>query len=205
MTFSQRYARFVTNLVVRRPWLWRLFRGRTRKMFDQIAPVWDAGRRPDSFVPVHAALEHVDSPRRALDLGTGTGSVAFELARRFPEAEIVGADIAPVMLAEARRKMTPDLEGRVRFDEADAEHLPYPDQWFDLVTLSNMIPFFDELDRVLAPGGRLVFAWSAGAETPIYVPSDVLERELANRGYADFSEIAAGRGNSFVARKGAEE
>lgn len=205
MTFGQRYARFVTNLVVRRPWLWRLFRGRMRRMFDEIAPVWDADRRPDSFAPLKAALEDTDAPRRALDLGTGTGSVAFELARRFPEAEVVGADIAPAMLAEARRKVTPDLEARVRFDEADAEHLPYPDEWFELVTLANMIPFFDELDRVLAAGGRLVFAWSGGAETPIYVPSSVLERELADRGYADFSEIAAGRGTAFVARKGAEE
>jgi ubiquinone/menaquinone biosynthesis C-methylase UbiE len=205
MTFGQRYARFVTNLVVRRPWLWRLFRGRMRRMFDEIAPVWDVHRRPDSFAPIHAALEDVDTPRRALDLGTGTGSVAFELARRFPAAEVVGADIAPAMLAEARRKVTPELEARVRFDEADAEHLPYPDEWFELVTLANMIPFFDELDRVLAPGGRLVFAWTGGAETPIYVPSTVLERELADRGYADFSEIAAGRGTAFVARKGAEE
>ena len=205
MTFGQRYARFATNLVVKRPWLWRLFRGRMRKMFDQIAPVWDADRRPDSFAPLQAALDDVDSPRRALDLGTGTGSVALELARRFPDAEIVGADIAPAMLAEARRKLTPDLEGRLRFDEADAEHLPYGDEWFDLVTLANMIPFFDELDRVLAPGGRLVFAWSGGAETPIFVPSDVLIRELGERGYADFSEIAAGRGTAFVARKGAEE
>ena len=204
MTLSQRYARFVTNLVVRRPWLWRLFRGRMRKMFDKAAPAWDVDRRPDSFAPVHAALDHVDSPRRALDLGTGTGPVAFELARRFPEAEVVGADIAPAMLAEARRKLTPDLEGRVRFDEADAGHLPYPDEWFDLVTLSNMIPFFDELDRVVKPGGRLVFSWSGGAETPIYVPSEVLERELRERGYADFSEIAAGRGIAFIARKGTE-
>ena len=49
--------------------------------------------------------------------------------------------------------------------------LPYDDGAFDLVTLANMIPFFDELARVTAPGGALVFSFSGGAETPIYVPS----------------------------------
>ena len=201
MTLGQRYARVVTNQVVKRPRLWRLFRGPIRAMFDRIAPVWDENRLPDSFAPVQAALEAVDPPRRALDLGTGTGSVAFMLAQRFPKAEIVGADLAPAMLAEARRKITPDLQGRVRFDEADAERLPYADEWFDLATLSNMIPFFDELDRVVAPGGWVVFSWSGGDQTPIYVPPEVLTRELQRRGYLDFSEIAAGRGTAFVARK----
>lgn len=201
MTLSQRFARFVTDQVVRHPRLWKLFRGPMRSMFDRIAPVWDENRRPDSFAPVHAALERFDPPRRALDLGTGTGAVAFELARRFPDTEIVGADLSPAMLAEARRKTTPELEGRVRFDEADAERLPYADDWFDLVTHANMIPFFDEVDRVVAPGGWVVFAWSGGDQTPIYVPSEVLSRELGRRGYGDFSEIAAGRGTAFVARK----
>lgn len=205
MNASQRFARFVTDQVVRHPWLWKVFRRPVRSMFDRIAPEWDEYRFPDSLAPAQAALDRLDPPRRALDLGTGTGAVALQLARRFPKAEIVGADLAPAMLVEARRKITPELEGRLRFDEADAERLPYPDEWFDLVTLANMIPFFDELDRVLAPGGSLLFAWSGGAGTPIYVSPEVLRRQLQRRGYADFSEIAAGRGTAFVARKGAAE
>jgi ubiquinone/menaquinone biosynthesis C-methylase UbiE len=201
VTIGRRYARVATNQVVRRPWLWKLFRGPMRIMFDRIAPVWDRDRDPQAFAPLEAALERVDPPRRALDLGTGTGTVALTVARRFPEADVTGADLAPAMLVEARRKMPPELAGRVRFDEADAERLPYADEWFDLVTLANMIPFFDELDRVVAPGGWVVFAWSGGAGTPIYVPSEVLERELGRRGYADFAELAAGRGTAFVARK----
>jgi demethylmenaquinone methyltransferase/2-methoxy-6-polyprenyl-1,4-benzoquinol methylase len=174
-------------------------------MFDRIAPAWDCNRDPEAFAPAEAALERVDAPRRALDLGTGTGTVAFIVGRRFPKAEVVGADLAPAMLAEARRKVSPELEGRVRFEEADAEALPYADEWFDLVTLANMIPFFDELDRVVAPGGWVVFAWSGGAGTPIYVASDVLRRELERRGYSDFAELAAGKGTAFVARKLSEE
>ena len=56
------------------------------------------------------------------------------------------------MLIGGSGKTPPELADRVRFDEADAERLPYADEWFDLVTLANMIPFFDELDRVVAPG-----------------------------------------------------
>ena len=198
---GRRFARIATNQVVRRPGLWKLFRGPMRGMFDKIAPVWDEGRSPDAFAPVEAALEQVSQPQRALDLGTGTGAVAFIIARRFPNAEVVGADLSPGMLIEARRKISPDLEGRVQFDEADAERLPYADEWFDLVTLANMIPFFDELDRVVAPGGWVVFGWSVGPQTPIYVPPEVLSRELGGRAYTDLSEIAAGNGTAFVARK----
>jgi SAM-dependent methyltransferase len=198
---GRRFARIATDQVVRRPGLWKLFRGPMRGMFDKIAPVWDEGRSPAAFVPVEAALEQVSKPERALDLGTGTGSVALLVAERFPQAEVVGADLSPGMLIEARRKTPPELADRVRFDEADAERLPYPDEWFDLVTLANMIPFFDELDRVVASGGWVVFGWSAGSQTPIYVPPEVLSRELGGRGYTDLSEIAAGNGTAFVARK----
>ena len=55
-----------------------------------------------------------------------------------------------------------------------------------------MIPFFDELARVVAPGGAVVFSFSGGAETPIYVPPERLRTELGRRGFADFAEFSAG-------------
>jgi ubiquinone/menaquinone biosynthesis C-methylase UbiE len=202
---GRKFARLTTNQVVRRPRLWRLFRPAMRAYFNKVAPVWDEFRFPDSFKPLDAALAAVDPPRRALDVGTGTGAAAFAVARRFPSAEVVGADLAAEMVGEAKRKTPLELADRVRFEQVDAERLPYPDESFDLVTLANMIPFFDELDRVLAPGGQLVFAFSGGAETPIYVPFERLRDELARRGFADFAEFAAGRGTSLVARKGSPE
>src|SRR6266511_1104273 len=87
------------------------------------------------------------------------------------------------------------------FERADAAHLPYADDAFDLVGLVNMIPFFNELARVVAPGGAVVMSFSGGAETPIWVPFDRLRRELERRGFSEFAEFSAGRGVAFVARK----
>src|SRR5207253_10520257 len=59
------------------------------------------------------------------------------------------SDLAERMIEQAQANLTENLEGRVRFEVADASKLPYAVGSFDLVGLSNMIPFFDELDRVL--------------------------------------------------------
>jgi ubiquinone/menaquinone biosynthesis C-methylase UbiE len=179
--------------------LWGLFRRATRKQFDKLAPVWDARRDPVAFAPVSAALDTLAAPpRRALDLGTGTGSVARLVSERFPDAEVVGVDLSKAMIDEARAKTE---DGRVRYVVADAQQLPFEDGGFDLVTLANMIPFFDELARVVAPGGRVLFAFSAGPSTPIYVAPERLRAELGRRGFGDFEELAAGHGTALLARK----
>jgi malonyl-CoA O-methyltransferase len=196
-SLGRRFARLATNAVVRRPGLWRLFRGPLRRQFDRIAPNWDEIIQPDHLVAFERALEEVEPPpRRVLDLGTGTGAAAVVVARRFPEAEVVGIDLAGSMIAEARRKTD-----RVRFEVGDASALAFEDGAFDLVTHANMIPFFDELARVVAPGGYVVFGFSGGRETPIYVEPGRLRGELERRGFTHFAELAAGRGTAFLARK----
>jgi ubiquinone/menaquinone biosynthesis C-methylase UbiE len=199
---GRRLNRVATNVVTSRPGLWRLFRRPLRLVFDRIAPRWDEMRRPDAFAPLERALEAIpDAPRRVLDLGTGTGSAAFLTAGRFPEAEVVGADLSEAMLEQARKKTPPELAGRVRFEASDAARLPFEDASFELVTLANMIPFFDELTRVVAPGGRLVFSFSLGPETPIWVPLERLREELERRGFTEFADFRAGAGVALLARK----
>ena len=202
MISPQRFARLVTTLVVRRPFLWRLLRGRVRTVFDRLAPRWDELRSADALAPLEAALERIDDPpNRVLDLGTGTGAAALAVARRWPTASVVGVDLSEAMLAEARRSTPAELSSRVSFEAADAARLPYGNGSFDLVVLANMIPFFDELARVLAPDGALVVAFSRGADTPIYVPPALLRRELARRGLADLQEVSAGSGTALVASR----
>ena len=202
MIDGQRFARLVTDAVVQRPGLWRIFRVPFRRMFDGLAPTWQTRIGPHHLSALDLALEDIPPPRRVLDLGTGTGVVALALAERYPEAEVVGIDLSPAMIEEARTKVPPELAGRLRFEVGDASALDYPDGDFDLVVLSNMIPFADELARVVAPGGTLVLSFSRGAETPIYVPPDRLRRELGERGFTEFAEFSAEPAAAFRAKRG---
>ena len=91
-------------------------------------------RSADAFEALERALVALPvSPRRALDLGTGTGLAAFAVARRFPEAEVVGVDLAERMVEEARSGTPPELAGRVTFQTGDAERLPFADGSFELL------------------------------------------------------------------------
>jgi SAM-dependent methyltransferase len=200
---GRRFARVTTNTVVARPGLWRVFRWLTRAQFERLAPVWDSMRRPTAFAALERALEAVPAaPKRVLDLGTGTGLAAFVAARRFSEAEVVGVDLASGMVDQARRLTPPELSARVSFEQADAAKLPFEDGAFDLVQLANMIPFFDELARVTAPGGHVALSFSAGPETPIWVPPERLRRELGAHGFTDFADFEAEGGTALLARKG---
>jgi ubiquinone/menaquinone biosynthesis C-methylase UbiE len=198
---AQRFARLVTDAVVRRPALWRVFRAPLRTMFDGLAPTWETRIGPHHLWALDLALEDVSPPGRVLDLGTGTGVVALALAERYPEAEVVGVDLSPGMIEEAHRKLRPELAGRVRFAVGDASSLAYPDGAFELVVLSNMIPFYDELARVAAPGGTLVLSFSKGSETPIYVAPERLRDELGRRGFAEFAEFSAPPATALRARR----
>lgn len=198
---GRRFARFATTSVVARPALWRLLRRPLRSQFEHLAPVWDKRRGPETLIPLGAALDRLETaPQRILDLGTGTGAAARVVARRFPEAAVVGVDLAPRMVEEARALLPTDLAGRVRFEVGDASSLQFEPGAFDLVVLLNMIPFFEELARVTAPGGTVIFAFSSGPETPIYVPTEKLHERLEPLGF-DVLEEVAGPGTAVLARR----
>jgi ubiquinone/menaquinone biosynthesis C-methylase UbiE len=199
---GRRFARLATNAVLAKPQLWRLVRAPMRRQFHRLAGEWDSILGEDHLDAYDAALGAIPTPpARALDVGTGTGDGAFAIARRFPEAQVVGVDLAAAMVNEARRKTPATLEQRVSFETGDASKLPFDDASFDLVAHANMIPFFDEVARLVAPGGYVVFSFSGGAQTPIYVPPERLRRELAARNFTDFVELTGGRGTSLLARK----
>jgi ubiquinone/menaquinone biosynthesis C-methylase UbiE len=111
---------------------------------------WD--RIVDLVLPRRAPLD-------ALDAGSGTGFLSLELALR--GHRVTGIDFAPAMLAEARRKAA-ERGISIRFEEADAEQLPFAPGSFDLVvsrhvlwTLPHPEAAIAEWIRVLRPGGRL--------------------------------------------------
>ncbi len=99
---------------------------------------------------------------RVLDVACGTGNTAIPEARL--GAVVTGVDIAPNLLAQARERAAAE-ELDVRFDEGDAEQLPYADGSFDAVVTMFGAMFAPrpevvaaELARVLKPGGLLAMA-----------------------------------------------
>jgi demethylmenaquinone methyltransferase/2-methoxy-6-polyprenyl-1,4-benzoquinol methylase len=148
-----------------------------RAMFDRIAGVYD---RMNSVMT--AGLHHHWRRRaadlaglapggRALDVATGTGDLALELARRVaPGGSVVGADFSERMLELAREKVASErgagrvpAEASVRFETANALELPYGDDEFDAATVgfgarnfSDLERGVSEMARVVRPGGRVV-------------------------------------------------
>lgn len=111
------------------------------------------------------ALVAAVAPRpgqRLLDVATGTGLVACELARR--GSEVIGLDQSEDMLAGARARLSndPSLADRIRFVRGEAERLPFADAEFDGLTFTYLLRYVDdpvatmrELARVVKPGGRV--------------------------------------------------
>jgi demethylmenaquinone methyltransferase/2-methoxy-6-polyprenyl-1,4-benzoquinol methylase len=140
-------------------------------MFDRIAGVYDVMNTAMSAGLHHrwraraAELAAVGPGSRALDVATGTGDMALELARRVaPDGEVVGCDFAEEMLARARAKAREKAQGmQIRFEPADALALPYADDSFDAATSAFGVRNFGDLElglaemvRVVRPGGRVV-------------------------------------------------
>ena len=136
-----------------------------RAMFDRISRFYDVMNSVMTAGLHHswrrraAELSRLEPGGRALDVATGTGDLAVELASRVgPEGTVVGCDFSDSMLEQARAK-APQLE----WEWANALELPYPDASFDAATVGFGARNFSDLDRGLAemarvvrPGGRVV-------------------------------------------------
>lgn len=197
-------GRSLNNLVARFPAAWPLVRGPMRRFFDDQASGWDdrtGAGDTDHLAALAAAVLHVSpAPERALDIGCGTGAATLFLSREFPQARIRGVDLSEEMIRAAAAKVGLDPEGRIAFRVGDASALPYPDAFFELVTGLNMPPFFDQIVRVLQPGGHVIVASSSGERTPFYTPAKLLHWKFAQRGVEEVATGEAGSGTYWVGR-----
>jgi len=138
-------------------------------MFDRIAGFYDVMNSVMTAGLHHgwrrraADLARVGPGDRVLDVATGTGDLALELARRVgPTGEVIGSDFSEQMLAHARSK-APDAPSRISFQWANAMALPYADGEFAAATVGFGARNFSDLDlglaemaRVVRPGGHVV-------------------------------------------------
>ncbi|GBE66865.1 hypothetical protein MFM001_33270 [Mycobacterium sp. MFM001] len=132
---------------------------------DIFLPTYDLMSRLLGMSKVHDTLiaqAQLDRNQRVLEIGCGTGNVTLHAKRSHPGAELIGCDPDPRALARAQRKAQ-GFSG-IRFDQAYAQQLPYPDGEFDRVLSSMMLHHLPddvkadaaaEVFRVLRPGGRL--------------------------------------------------
>jgi ubiquinone/menaquinone biosynthesis C-methylase UbiE len=115
---------------------------------SRLAGAYDPVVHLMGFAPLWRAIAEVAAPRlgeRALDVCTGTGGVALELARR--GARAIGIDLASGMLQRARRKRDDERSPNVVFLSMDARQLAFGDRTFSLVTASMALHEMAEAER----------------------------------------------------------
>jgi len=191
--------RRVTRQVALEPGAWDAERRhKVRDLFDSLAPGWNARDGMDRHEALGDALDRGLAAsgledlraRRAVEVGSGTGLITPDLARRF--GGVVALDLSFEMLDRAPAAVAPRLQ-------ADSSQLPLRDASVEVLVLANMLLFPHEVDRVLAPDGALVWVSSLGDRTPIYLSvHDVL---AALPGSWSATASAAGWGTWCVVRR----
>jgi SAM-dependent methyltransferase len=145
---------------------------RVSAVFDGLAPEWSSRHvDPTKAAPVLDAIDRGRPPldARWIELGSGTGAGAQLLRGR--ARQHVAVDLSEQMLLHASAELAP----RVR---ADSSRLPFTDDVADVVLLINMLLFPDEVDRILRPGGHVVWVNTLGDQTPIHLPPDDVAEAL---------------------------
>ena len=131
-------------------------------VFDQFA----RNMRDKGYHPVEALIKAGIRKGRALEIGPGPGYVGLEWLKRCPEAALTGLEISPAMLRMAEKNAAADaLAARAEYKEGNCLKMPFQDGRFDAVFSNGSlhewedpVRAFDEIDRVLKPGGRVLIA-----------------------------------------------
>jgi SAM-dependent methyltransferase len=132
----------------------------------ELAQVPDAAAESFAGVANPWALGRLSLGERVLDLGCGAGTDSLVAAQMVGgEGRVTGIDMTPEMLAKARSAAAQAGASNVDFVEGEIEALPFADETFDVVISNGVVDLipdkdavFDEIYRVLAPGGRIQIA-----------------------------------------------
>jgi ArsR family transcriptional regulator len=140
-------------------------RRRSQEFFDRHARQWDDLARTLLPVPEyhHLLLSNVPEGVKVLEIGTGTGGLLAELAKR--AGKVIGVDHSPAMLEEARKRLVEAGGEGIELRLGEMSHLPLSDASVGCV-VANMVlhhaadpsAVLSEVRRVLVPGGMLIIA-----------------------------------------------
>jgi SAM-dependent methyltransferase len=159
--------------------------------FDGLAADWNTriATDPLRFAPIDDAVARGGAPASGtwLDVGCGTAVTTRRLADRVER--IVGFDLSREMLRQA--------PGGTPVVQADSAALPVASGSAAVVVLMNALLFPAETDRVLAPGGTLLWVSARGDDTPIYLPPPDVLRALPGRWSGVWAEAGNGTWAAF--------
>jgi SAM-dependent methyltransferase len=171
------------------------------RIFSAVSPLYDELTELEGYGEAleQALLDLRGVPARVLDLATGTGYAARRLKRQYPNAEVIGVDASPEMVAIARHNaQAEDLD--IHFEVGDAAKLGFEDAGFDLVLSQNAPPFCDEMLRLLRPRGKALLVYSFGGPWVELAWSPIAKR-LERSGASHARGKRAGFGFYGIARK----
>lgn len=162
-------------------------------LFDSMAEEWDASHSDAvRTAPIRDALRRggLNLGGRWLELGAGTGAGTRILAPAVVGGggSLVAIDLALGMLRNSPERVAP-------LTQADASRLPFGDGAFDGLAMVNMLLFPEEVARVLAPGGSVLWVNTFGDRTPIHLPPEDVAAALPG----EWSVTWAHSGNGFWA------
>jgi SAM-dependent methyltransferase len=152
------------------------------------------------LTPLAAAVLHVGSPERILQLECDDGDGALFLSREFPSARVRGIDRSADGVRVASARVGLDPEGRIAFKQGDPGSIPFPDDHFDLLAALDARPVAAEAARVLRPGSFLVLAVTHGEDPLAGLGGALRRRLLRRRGFEPIWTEAAGEGSFSVHR-----
>jgi ubiquinone/menaquinone biosynthesis C-methylase UbiE len=133
--------------------------------FDDVSTRYDENKFFAISAKRMVELIPVGGHKHILDVSTGTGAVAIELARKYPQTRVEGIDLSLGMLKQARNKAKMEGLENLGFQQCDVEKIAYGEGVFDAVTCGYALFFYPDMEqayqaicRTIKAGGLFVFS-----------------------------------------------